>query len=65
MNHQVIDRLRRVLPAAAVLSSPEELKPYECDALTLYRQTPLAVVLPCDEAQVVAVLRICCAAGCR
>ncbi len=59
MSHQVIERLRRVLPAGAVLSSPEELKPYECDALTMYRQTPLAVTLPVDEAQVAAVLRLC------
>ncbi len=59
---QIIERLRRLLPAGAVLSSPEELKPYECDALTLYRQTPLAVALPADEAQVAAVLRLCHAA---
>ena len=59
MSHQVIERLRRILPAGAVLSSPEELKPYECDALTMYRQTPLAVALPVDEAQVAAVLRLC------
>jgi glycolate dehydrogenase FAD-linked subunit len=57
--HQVIKRLRRVLPAGALLASPEELRPYECDALTLYRQTPLAVALPADEAQVAAVLRLC------
>jgi len=55
----VIDRLRRALPPGAVLSSAEELKPYECDALTLYRQMPLAVALPADEAQVAMVLRIC------
>ena len=59
----VTDLLRRALPAEAVRSSPEELKPYECDALTLYRQTPLAVALPADEAQVVRVLRICHEAG--
>jgi len=59
MSHQVIERLRRALPAGAVLSSPEELKPYECDALTMYRQTPLAVALPVDEAQVIALLRLC------
>ena len=59
MSHQVIERLRRALPAGAVLSSPEELKPYECDALTMYRQTPLAVALPVDEAQVTALLRLC------
>jgi glycolate oxidase len=56
---EVIDRLRRALPAGAVLSSAEELKPYECDALTLFRQTPLAVALPADEGQVAAVLRLC------
>jgi glycolate oxidase len=59
VSHQVIERLRRILPAGAVLSSPEELKPYECDALTMYRQMPLAVALPVDEAQVAAVLRLC------
>ena len=59
MQPPIIERLRRALPAGAVLSSPEELKPYECDALTLYRRTPLAVALPTDEAQVAAVLRLC------
>ncbi|MBW4050610.1 MAG: FAD-binding protein [Proteobacteria bacterium] len=59
MRHPIIERLRRALPAGAVLSSSEELKPYECDALTLYRQMPLAVALPADEAQVAAVLRLC------
>ncbi len=57
--HQILKRLRRALPADALLWTPEELKPYECDALTLYRQTPLAVALPADEAQVAAVLRLC------
>ena len=55
----LLDHLRRVLPPGAVLASAEELKPYECDALTLYRQLPLAVALPADEAQVAAVLRLC------
>ena len=58
-----IDRLRRALPPGAILASAEELKPYECDALTLYRQTPLAVALPANEAEVAAVLRICKEAG--
>jgi len=58
VNH-VIDGLRRVLAPGALLASAEELKPYECDALTLYRQLPLAVALPGDEAEVAAVLRTC------
>jgi glycolate oxidase len=46
-----------------VRSRLEELKPYECDALTLYRELPLAVVLPANEAEVAAVLAICRDAG--
>jgi glycolate dehydrogenase FAD-linked subunit len=61
--NEVIDRLRRVLPPGAVLASAEELKPYECDALMLYRRAPLAVVLPAAEAEVAAVLRTCNEAG--
>ena len=42
-----------------VLSTPEQLKPYECDGLSAYRQTPLAVVLPQTVAQVQAIMRLC------
>jgi len=54
--------LRRVLPAHAVLETPEELRPYECDGLSVHRTLPLLVVLPADENQVREVLRICYAA---
>jgi glycolate oxidase len=56
---QVLAELARVLPAAALLSAPEQLRPYECDALSAYRQLPLAVALPDSEAQVIEILRIC------
>jgi glycolate oxidase len=59
----LLARLRGRLAPDAVLSTPEELKPYECDALTLYRELPLAVVLPGDEAQVASVLALCHEAG--
>ncbi len=55
----LVARLRRVLQADAVLSEQEELTAYECDALTMYRERPLAVVLPATEAQVMAVLKLC------
>jgi len=42
-----------------LLTEPEDLRPYECDGLSAYRQTPLAVVLPEDETQIIAVLRAC------
>ncbi len=59
----VIARLRRALAPGAVLSEKEDLRPYECDALTMHRELPLAVVLPADEAEVVAVLELCHEAG--
>ena len=51
------------LPAGALLSEPEDLRPYECDGLAAYRQLPLAVVMAENEDQVVAVLKICHARG--
>lgn len=54
-----IAALRRILPERGLLASDEEIRPYECDGLTAYRQMPLLVALPETEAQVVAVLRLC------
>ncbi|MES2162081.1 MAG: FAD-linked oxidase C-terminal domain-containing protein [Pseudomonadota bacterium] len=56
---QVAAALLRVLPARAVLSEPEDTRPYECDGLAAYRQLPMIVVLPDSEAQIVAVLQVC------
>ncbi len=55
----LIRRLSAVLPAEALRVDDEERRPYECDGLTAYRRLPSLVVLPEDEAQVQAVLRIC------
>ncbi|MDP1733558.1 MAG: FAD-linked oxidase C-terminal domain-containing protein [Sulfuritalea sp.] len=51
--------LARVLPAEALLFEDEDLKPYECDGLTAYRCLPWAVVLPRNDDQVVAALKVC------
>ena len=56
---RIVERLRGVLPADAVIDAPEEVRAYECDALTAYRCPPLAAVLPRSTAEVAAVLRIC------
>jgi len=42
-----------------VLSEPEELKPYETDGLTAYRQTPMLVVLPETTQEVSKILSYC------
>lgn len=56
---RIVARLRAVLPADAVIDAPEELRVYECDALTAYRCPPLVAVLPRTTAEVAAVLRLC------
>ncbi len=57
--HQVVSALLAVLPAGSVLYHPEDTTPYECDGLAAYRQLPMVVVLPHDEAQVMAALKVC------
>lgn len=51
--------LKRFMPAHTLLTRLEETAPYECDALTAYRETPLLVVLPETEAQVAEILFTC------
>ena len=55
----LLRELASVIPANAVLHAPEDLKPYECDGLSMYRQPPRVVVLPESEAQTAGVLRAC------
>jgi glycolate oxidase len=56
---EVVRALQSVLPAEALLWQPEDTTPYECDGLTAYRERPLVVALPENEAQVAAVLKAC------
>ncbi len=55
----MLKALRGVLPAHCVLSDAEDTRPYECDAFSLLKQVPLAVVLPENEAQIIAILALC------
>ncbi|MEO8991633.1 MAG: FAD-linked oxidase C-terminal domain-containing protein [Nitrosospira sp.] len=56
---ELVSRLRSFLPPDAVLHEIEDMKPYECDALSAYRQVPLIVVLPRTESEVIEVLEVC------
>src|SRR5437763_5357028 len=56
---QVGSALRAVLPERCVLLDPEDTRPYECDGLAAYRQMPMAVTLPDNEEQVLAILKVC------
>jgi glycolate oxidase len=57
--NDVVAALVKVLPYEAILFRHEDTAPFECDALTAYRTSPLVVVLPETEVQVAAILKIC------
>ena len=63
LDPNVLAALGEILPSSAMLTAAEDTRPYECDGLTLFREQPQAVLLPEDEAQVVAILRVCHAAN--
>jgi len=55
---EVAGRLAGTLAAGSVLLEREDLKPYECDGLSAYRETPLLAAIPADEAEVARVLAV-------
>jgi glycolate oxidase len=52
-------RLREFMPRNSVLTEEEDLRPYECDGLSAYRQLPWIVALPETVEQVGRLLRLC------
>jgi glycolate oxidase len=55
----IIAAMRAIVPGEGVITEPNELRPWESDGLTAYRQPPMLVVLPETVEQVSAVLRWC------
>jgi len=62
---EIIAALRAIVPGEGVIANAREMRPYESDALTAYRQMPLVVVLPSTTEQVAAVLKYCHDTGVR
>ena len=56
---ELVKRLRSFLPAESVLHEIEDVRPYECDGLSAYRQMPMIVAMPRTEEEVAEVLRVC------
>lgn len=56
---ELVRKLRAFLPPDAVLYEAEDVKPYECDGLSAYRQTPMIVVLPQTEEEIIKILQLC------
>ncbi len=55
---EIARELSRGLRRGSVLVEREALKPYECDGLSAYRETPLVAAIPADEEEAAAVLRV-------
>ena len=56
---RIVAALRTIVPGEGVIAAERELRPYESDGLTAYRQLPMVVVLPETTQQVAEVLRYC------
>lgn len=57
--HKLGQQLRAIVGADAVVDKPDELLVYECDAYTLEKNPPNAVVLPRTTEQVSQVVKLC------
>ena len=60
---ELLAELRRIVGIANVISDPRELLVYECDAYTLEKNLPTAVVLPGSTEEVCEVVRLCASHG--
>lgn len=53
------DRMRAIVGAANVLSTPSDLLVYECDGFTIEKNRPDVVVFPTSTEQIVAIVKAC------
>src|SRR6201987_3941176 len=60
---EIVAALRAIVPGEGVIAGEREMRPYESDGLTAYRQLPMVVVLPDTTEQVSRVLAYCHANG--
>src|SRR5262252_5843364 len=60
---EIVAALRAIVPGEGVIAGEREMRPFESDGLTAYRQLPMVVVLPSTTDQVSRVLAYCHAEG--
>ncbi len=51
--------LRGILDAKYILTTQEQLKPFECDGLSVYKALPIVAVLPGTVEEVQAIIKVC------
>ena len=59
----IVNALRAIVPGDGVITAAEEMRAYETDGLSAYRQVPLVVTLPETPEQVAEILAYCGEAG--
>lgn len=59
----LLKQLQESLPEGTVVYEAEDMRPYECDALSSHCEMPWVVVLPTTVTQVQTILKICYAEG--
>jgi glycolate oxidase len=55
----LVDRLRTIVGAGALLTTPSDLLVYECDGFTIEKNRPDVVVFPTSTEQIVAIVQTC------
>ncbi|MBV9261197.1 MAG: FAD-binding protein, partial [Pseudolabrys sp.] len=60
---KIVVALSQMVPGEGVISTEKEMRTFESDGLTAYRQLPMVVVLPETTKQVSQVLAYCHAEG--
>ena len=56
---EIIAALQKIVPGEGVIFKEAELRPYESDGVTAYRQLPMVAVPPDNTRQVPQVLKYC------
>ena len=56
---EIVADMRIIVPGEGVVEAEREMRAFESDGLTAYRQVPLVVVLPETTAQVARILKYC------
>jgi len=56
---QIVRAMQEIIPGEGVIADEDELRAYDCDGLSAYKQLPLIVVLPENTEQVSQVLNYC------
>jgi len=56
---EVVEKLKKIIKSENVLDHEDQIRPFETDALTAYKQRPLVVVFPENTEEVSKILSFC------